>query len=175
MILMNWLAKKDGNGGLAFPHELENGNVRLYGEVYGNPEFEEGEFVKTSIVVQYDGVLAKTKSGNEYILIQEAPQYLNFLKAKERECIIVKNWSVDNGKIVGTTLTGQKIEGKVATQNTRTNICTLADGTKIFVDWLSRDPMYNPQPGSYKFWVFCIENCMPDIFCEHYHLFRSKD
>lgn len=173
MLLMNWLAKKDGHGGLALPSEFADGNVRIYGEIYNSPNFIEGEYVQTSIVTSYNNGGVRTISGNEYTLIQEALQYMNFLKAVDDGIIILKNWSVLNGKIVGTTLNGQIIQGKIIQQNISNNICTLNDGRKLFVDWLSKDPNFVPKNLHSKFLVFGTENCMPDIFCEHYNLFKS--
>ena len=173
MLLMNWLAKKDGNGGLALPSEFACGNVRIYGEIYSSSKFCEGEFIETSIVTAYTNGKVYTKSGNEYLLVQENAQYLNFLKATENGIIIVKNWSIENGDIVGVSLDSKIIRGRIVAQNIRNNVCTLKDGRKLFVDWLSRNPYYVPQNLHYKLLVFGTANCMPDVFCEHYNLFKN--
>lgn len=171
-LITNWLAKKDGNGGLAFPSEFANGNVRIYGNVYGHPEFDDGEFVRTAIVVSYSQNRIKTASGNEYVLVKELSHYLSYLKAIEHGETIVKNWSVKKGKIVGITLDSTPIQGRIVAQSFTPNVCELEDGRKLFVDWLSRDPKYNPKLEYGEFLTFCLERCMPDVFCKHYKLFK---
>ncbi|MBQ8042539.1 MAG: hypothetical protein IJ272_00100 [Clostridia bacterium] len=173
MLITNWLAKKDGHEGLALPHEIANGNVRIYGNVYGHPDFDDGEYVQTAFVTNFDGVQIRTASDCEFTLIDESPQYLNYIKAVERGAMIVKNWSVVNGKLVGRALDFTVVEGKVIAQSFRHNICTLEDGQRIFVDWLAKDPNFNPEVGYDEFLVFCTERCMPDIFCKHYGLFKG--
>lgn len=172
-LITNWLAKKDGHGGLAFPSEFGDGDVRIYGNVYGHPNFPDGEFVRTSIVISYANGRIQTKAGSEYVLVKETSQYLSYLKAIEHGEIIMKNWSVKNGKLVGQRLDSTIIEGKVVSQSFTPNVCELEDGRKLFVDWLSRDPKYNPKLGHDKFLVFGVEECMPDIFCKHYKLFKA--
>jgi len=174
MLLTNWLAKKDGYGGLALPNEFADGNVRLYGNLYGHPDFQDGEYVQTAAIVDYDGVKVHTVSGCEFILVNESQQYLNFLKASERGAMVVKNWSIENGKLVGVTLNGETLKGRVINQSFKYNICTLSDGKRLYVDWLAKDPNFSLKPGPDDLLLFCIEKCMPDIFCKHYALFREK-
>lgn len=172
MYITNWLAK---NGGLVLPSELARGNIRIYGNVYGNPNFPDGEYIQTGVIVSYNDGVVRTASGSEYTLVEKAPQYLNFLQALEKGLIIVKYWGVKNGNIIGKTLDGTTIEGKVISQNFKDNICRLEDGSKLFVDWLSKDPENNPDIRKDELLVFCTEKCMPDIIGRHFGVFKRRD
>ena len=51
MFITNWLAKADDHRGLVYPEELTIGNVRIYGNISGNPKFSDGEYVQTAIIM----------------------------------------------------------------------------------------------------------------------------
>lgn len=174
MLITNWLAKKDGIGGLAFKDEIASGNVRIFGNVYGNPNFADGEYVRTGKVKSFDGEKVVLYTGEEYTLLKEEPQYLNYLQASQNGLIVVKNWNAINGLLVGETLDSTKIQGKVISQNFTSNISQLSDGRRLYVDWLSKAPDVAPVPYYADFYVFCVERCMPDIFGKHYPMFRSR-
>ena len=174
MFIMNWLAKKDGHEGLALPNEFLDGNVRIYGNVYGHPNFRNGEFVRTGTIVSYSEGNMVTVSGEEYVLKCEMPLYLEFVRAQKYGCIILKNWKVEAGEIVGETLDKLPVRGKVSRQSFEPNICELEDGRILFVDWLSRDPQFTPEGGFDNFLSFGIERCMPNIFGSQANLFGNK-
>jgi len=50
----------------------------LQGEVFGHPNFQEGDKVYTSHIVQSEGRWIKTSSGSEYILGQPHPNYITW-------------------------------------------------------------------------------------------------
>lgn len=175
MVITNWLAKKDGQGGLAFPSEFESGDVRIYGNVFLNPNFPNGEYVQTANIVSYRGGKVITSTGSEYTLLKEAQQYFNFLKATERGHLILKNWQVCDGKLVGVSVDGSRVEGVVIGQSFKSNVCKLKDGRTLFVDWLSMADSFMIKPIHEDLLLFCTEKCMPDIFCKHYNLFREKN
>lgn len=172
MVLTNWLAKGDGSSGLVLPSEFKSKNVRIYGYVYGNPNFADGEYVQTALVNGYDGNKITTTGDEEYTLLEQAPVYEWFMQAMEKNILIIKNWKVKDGLLLGNTLEGIPVSGRIVTQGFRNNICTFKDGRQIFVDWLSKDPEFIPKKGPEEFMVFGIEKCMPDIFGKHFYMFR---
>lgn len=171
MYLTNWLAK---NGGLAFPSEMARGNVRLYGNVYGHPEFPDGEFVQTATVVSFTNGVARTASGSEYRLGDKAPQYLNYLQAVEKGLMVLKRWGVKDGLLVGIELDGTPVSGRVKSQSFNDNICRLEDGRLLFVDWLSKGE-YAPEIRADELVLFCTEKCMPDIIGKHFGVFKRHN
>lgn len=174
MIISNWVAIMDGAAGLAFPRDFSNGLVRIYGNIYGHPDFKDGEYVRTALIARYDGVKVTTEANEDITLLREAVIYTYFLQAAARDILILKNWRVEDGCIVGTTLEAKKIKGRIVRQCLTNNICQLSDGTKVFVDWLSKDPNFNPDKGPEEFLVFATERCMPDVFGKHFCMFRKK-
>ena len=174
MYLTNWLAKKDGCEGLAFPREFANGNVRIYGNVYGHPKFRNGELVRTGTIASYSDGKVVTLAGEEYELKCEMPIYLEFVQAHKYGRIILKKWKVESGEIVGETLDKVAVRGRVSRQCVSPNICELEDGRALFVDWLSRDPQFIPDGGFVNFLPFGLERCMPSIFGFHAKLFGNE-
>ena len=174
MVITNWLAKAEGYDGLAFPNEFATKDVQIYGNVYGNPNFADGEYVQTAVVTSYDGVKVTTAANEEYTLIKEAAVYDSFIKATSQGILIIKRWSIDNGMLIGRTPDGTSVAGKIVAQNIRKNICSFKDGRRVFVDWLSKDPDFVLEPGPEELLVFGTERCMPDVFCKHFGMFRKK-
>ena len=172
MVITNWLAKGDGADGLLLLGEFAKRTIRIYGNVYGNPNFTDGEYVQTTTVIGYDGHKVATACGEEYTLGNPARAYELFMQALKEDVLIVKKWSVENGLLLGNTLEGVPVEGKVISQCFRNNVCTFKDGRRVFVDWLSMDPDFNPDRGSEEFFLFGIEKCMPDIFGKHFLMFK---
>ena len=171
MVITNWLAKAEGCNGLAFPSEFTTKQVRIYGQVYGHPNFEDGEYVQTAVIANYDGVKATTVSGEQYTFLKEHTIYERYLRAISNN-LIVKCWHVENGLLKGVTLEGIPVSGKVVAQSFKKNICTFKDGRRVFVDWLSMATDFIPNRGPDEFLVFGFEKCMPDIFGKHYSMFR---
>lgn len=174
MIITNWLARAEGNHGLVLPNDFTKMKTRIYGNVYGHPNFEDGEFVQTGYVLQHNGSKIVTAVGEEFILQNKETVYMKYLEARGNGLIILKNWKVVNGLIAGKTLDGENIQGKVIRQNCEKNICELVDGRLLFVDWLSKSREYTPEPGVEGLLVFGIERCMPDIFGKHFRMFRKN-
>ena len=172
MVITNWLAKGDGADGLVLPGEFAKRTIRIYGNVYGNPNFTDGEYVQTTTVTGYDGHKVATACGEEYTLGNPARAYELFMQALKEDVLIVKKWSVENGLLLGNTLEGVPVEGKVSSQCFRNNVCTFKDGRRVFVDWLSMAPDFIPDRGSEEFFLFGIEKCMPDIFGKHFLMFK---
>ena len=75
--LENW-SMLDGNPYLA--DEIKEGF--LLGSVYGHSEFEDGEQIVTSCIIEINvrRGLAKTSSGSEYILGRPHPEWVLWLK-----------------------------------------------------------------------------------------------
>jgi len=172
MFITNWLAKADDHRGLVYPEELTIGNVRIYGNISGNPKFSDGEYVQTAIIKSCDGTKVTTIHEEIYTLQKEAPIYKSFLQSLQKGIVVIKKWRVDNGILIGETREGNLVSGKVIAQNFSRNICTLDDERRIFVDWLSKDPDYFPERGPEEFLTFATERCMPDIFCKHYEIYN---
>ena len=175
MFITNWLAKADDGRGLVTPGELAKGNVRIYGNVYGNPNFRDGEYVQTAIIACCDGTVVTTVHSEVYTLDKQNTIYKVFLESQNAGRLVVKKWRVDNGILLGETLDGVQVAGKVVAQNFSENICIFEDGRRIFVDWLSKEPNYFPERGPEEFLTFATERCMPDIFCKHNTMFRKRN
>ncbi len=175
MVITNWLAKAEGCNGLVFPSEFTTQEVRIYGQVYGNPNFKDGEYVQTAVVASYDGVKVTTISGEQYTLLKESLVYEQYLKATSQNLLVVKKWYVENGLLKGRTLEGVPISGRVVSQSFRKNVCILKDGRRIFVDWLSKAPNFNPNYYPDELLVFGIARCMPDILGKHYLMFKQRN
>lgn len=173
MIITNWLAKGKGNYGLVFPASFVSIQTRIYGNVYGHPDFQDGEYVQTGIVTDYDGVKVTTLSGEKFTLLKEADIYLKYLAATYNDLTIMKEWKVVNGCLAGKKIDGTKFIGKVIRQSFEENVCEFADGRFVFVDWLSKDEDYVPPHGLEEFFVFGTERCMPDIFGKHFRMFKK--
>jgi len=50
-------------------------SLRLHGNVYGHPRFDEGEEVTTSAIDKIDGDVVVTRSGSRYELGEVDPEY----------------------------------------------------------------------------------------------------
>ncbi len=179
MYITNWLAVGEGNYGLVFPDKFSSTRTRIYGNVYGHPNFEGGEYVRTGIVKSYShspDVRITTIAGELfYLKNREQAVYVKYLEARwNTDLTILKYWKVVNGQIVGKTLDGKEISGRVIRQNLKDNICEFEDGRLVFVDWLSKDEDYVPNRGYEEFLVFGIARCMPDIFGKHFCMFRKN-
>lgn len=178
MIITNWLARDEGNYGLVFPDEFKKTKMRIYGNVYGHPNFQDGEYVQTGrvehIIRDVDLEIITTAGEKFRLQNRDKKVYLKYLNARYSNLIILKYWKVVNGLLVGKTIDGAEISGRVISQNISENICKFEDGSLVFVDWLSKDESFVPQRGMQEFLLFGIEKCMPDIFGKHFSMFRKK-
>lgn len=178
MIITNWLAVGEGNYGLVFPDKFLSTRTRIYGNIYGHYSIEDGEYVRTAVVkdqIRTPGVRITTTAEEVFDLKNIEPKvYLKYLDARYSNVTILKYWKAANGRLVGKTLDGTELAGKVVRQNFRENICEFDDGRLVFVDWLSKAEDYSPNRGPEEFLVFGIERCMPDIFGKHFCMFRKN-
>lgn len=174
MIITNWLARAEGSEGLVFPNEFTVKKTRIYGKVYGHPDFQDGEHVQTGIVTEYRGGKITTISGEEFILKDQQKVYSKYLSARYEGLTVLKEWKVVDGRLVGKGLDGKEKSGRVVGQNFKENICRFEDGRLVFVDWLSKARDYIPKHGMGDFLVFGIERCMPDIFGKHFRMFKKN-
>lgn len=178
MFITNWLAVGEGNYGLVFPDQFTNIKTRIYGNIHGHLNFEDDEYIRTAVVKGYIHVSeAKitTFAGEVFELRNKEQQvYAKYLETRwNKNITILKYWQVVNGLLVGKTLDGKEIAGRVVGQNIIENLCRLDDGRLIFVDWLSKAEGYVPERGNQEFLVFGIERCMPDIFGKHFYMFKK--
>lgn len=178
MFITNWLAVGEGNYGLVFPDQFASTRTRIYGNVYGHPNFENGEYVRTGIVKSYihtPDVRITTIADERFTLKnREQAVYVKYLEARwNNNLTILKYWKIINGSIAGKTLDGANISGKVVRQNFKENICEFEDGRLVFVDWLSKAEDYVPNHDSEELLLFGIARCMPDIFGKHLYMFKN--
>ena len=178
MIITNWLARAEGNYGLVFPDELNKYKTRIYGNIYGHPSFQPGEYVQTGTIEHFIkdvDVEVRTAAG-EMIRLQNIDKkvYSKYLETRNNNLLVLKYWKVVNGFLAGKTIDGAEKVGRVVSQNISENICKFEDGSLVFVDWLSRDDSFVPPCGMQEFLLFGIEKCMPDIFGKHFSMFRKK-
>ena len=174
MLITNWLAKRDSDGGFALKSELTNGDVRLYGNLYGHPDFADGEYVQTAHIVSVSEDRVEASCGTEFQLGNPAQHYKDFIDAYIQGITIIKNWSVVNGMLTGTDLNGNPVQGKVVSQNPKTNICVFKDETRVFVDWLSVNPAFKKNVTWDTCSVFGTEKCMLEIFGQHFRMFKEN-
>lgn len=179
MFITNWLAVGAGNDGLVSLDKITSTQTRIYGNVHGHPNFEDGEYVRTAVVKDYictPGVRITTTAEEVFDLKnREQNVYLKYLDARCRNVTILKYWKVINGRLAGKTLEGEEVSGIVVRQNFKDNICEFEDGRLVFVDWLSKDEAYVPNSGPEEFLLFGISRCMPDIFGKHFCMFRKQN
>lgn len=173
MVITNWLARAEGNYGLVFPNEFTNVKTRIYGKVYNHPLFENGEYVQTGYITRYDAGTIITEAGEEFTLQDKEKFYSKYIEARHNGLIVLKEWKVVRGCLVGKRLDGVEISGRVIKQSLKNNICEFEDGSLVFVDWLSKDAAYIPNRGNHEFLLFGIERCMPDIGGKHFCMFRK--
>ena len=79
--LENWSIVSDNPNPYTPPEAVAH---YLRGAVYGNPKFEDGSFVTTSLVIGSTGRLCQTKGGHTYELGQVDLHYLDYLKSINR-------------------------------------------------------------------------------------------
>lgn len=177
MYITNWLAVGEGNYGLVFPDKFSSTRTRIYGNVYGHYSIEDGEYVRTAVVKEQigtPGVRIITTAEEVFDLKNiEQKVYSKYLDLRYSNVTILKYWKVVNGLLVGKTLEGEELSGRVVRQNFRDNICEFEDERLLFVDWLSKDEGYVPNRGPEEFLVFGIARCMPDILGKHYQMFKK--
>ena len=178
MVITNWLAVGEGNYGLVFPDQFLSIQARIYGNIHGHLNFEDGEYIRTAVVKGYihtSEARITTIAGEVFELKnKEQNVYVKYLKARwNKNLTILKYWRVVNGLLVGKTLDGKEIAGRVVGQNISENLCRLDDGRLIFVDWLSKADDYVPERRNSEFLVFGIDRCMPDIFGSHFYMFKK--
>ena len=61
--------------------ENELGRKKIEGNVFGHCRIPDGEFITSSYIVDFDGVYAKTKTGNVYELGTPSQEYLDFCRS----------------------------------------------------------------------------------------------
>lgn len=156
MKLENWafvMPKDSKIDTMVLPEDFKKMECRLVGEVYGRAGSTDGRAVCTSPVREFDGKIAKTRSGSIYELGTKNKDYQHFIDAcKSDEIKVLKNWSVGGGYLSGYVFEGGKYEnpcgkflsGWVISQDIENNICVLDVNNKeqkVFVDWHDMDPM----------------------------------
>jgi hypothetical protein len=76
--LQNWSCFSTGSNDPYLAPELAT--LRICGEAYGHPKSQDGQYVRTSSVVQVDGREVITRSGSVYRLGKINPLYRKWLK-----------------------------------------------------------------------------------------------
>lgn len=151
MRLENWsLVGKKGTSirTMVLPVDFEPDSYNIVGYVYGRNGFIDGSLVKTSTLVSYDGIVAKTYSGSSYELGKMNDDYLKFIEAHKKGTKILKDWEVGRGHISGYLFEEgiydefpqkSKIFGELISQDLETNSCVIKTKNgeeEVFIDWL---------------------------------------
>lgn len=115
--------------------------VSALGEIYGREGFEDGTTIYTGPVAESTKEYVRTRSSSKYVLVQKDPDYVEFENAIMRRIPILDNWSIVVNRELGVCIKGIIRENsepflkKVISQVGP--FLTLADGSYIFVDWIS--------------------------------------
>ena len=154
MKLENWvLVHKRYNGeiggNLVLPNHAPRTKCFVQGKVYGNSSFRDGDFIRTSSVVEFSMEKIRTYSGSIYELGTPNKDYESFIEAYKSGVPIIKRWrvSLDTGIFTGNVFVegdydfespeGKIISGEVASQDYINNLITIKGLGDFFVDWTS--------------------------------------
>lgn len=159
------------NGTVYYQHltTLETGSVVM--GIYN------GELIRTSPIVAFDGNSVTTASGNIYKLGKKHPDYVLFENTLLKDYPIIRDWSM--GFLYDDQWTPYYMEGtiyhwhtkkhiakEIASQNLEERTVTFTDGTTAFVDYLAMSSKqiekFHSAP-DVELESFCGIRCVPNF------------
>ena len=118
------------------PQNLPWEEYMLAGEVYGHPQFTDGEYVTSSKVLKVDDGKVQTYTGSVYELGNKHPDFLEMEEAISKNQPVINQFTLskrgEKYMIKGRTFDFQKVKGQIEAQQGN---YIVVDGKKYLVIW----------------------------------------